>query len=506
MLNPENFIVTFARAVELFRTMPDAVPEQKAALRALVALTKLDAVTIQSDGSGVQVAASPVSTSLPNIPELIVQLQEHSVSTIGINQDAAPAELLALLRGLATFGKDADPLPQGETVRVVLQVDAPPAGAASEDAESAEPEEEERELTGARDQVHYFPGLQADEEEAQSLEAALGALDAAPYEGDILSRLTPVAAAIKELLQQDKLERALPAVATLVDLEEKAPDEATRRAYGIALLRLFEGNLLEAAADMLMDIRFQGGAAQVMARARAPAFEMLHKRLDAAVDVEEARVYARVITPIVDDVRPLLPLLEHQRWPVAESVANILGELAREESVPALARAMEHADGRVRRAAVIALSKISSKAAVEHMLKAVASDDDALRSAVAAGVEGRKSSALAMPILKVAEESSARPEVRRDCYQALGRIGTPEALQALLAAAEPGGRIVGRKSSEQRIAAINGLKQADDPRIIDKLARFSADRDKAVRAAATQAMSEMRTRMSDQPQTQTATE
>jgi HEAT repeat protein len=232
-----------------------------------------------------------------------------------------------------------------------------------------------------------------------------------------------------------------------------------------------------------------------MARARAPAFEILHKRLDAAVDVEEARVYARVITPIVDDVRPLLPLLEHQRWPVAESVANILGELAREESVPALARAMEHADGRVRRAAVIALSKISSKAAVEHMLKAVASDDDALRSAVAAGVEGRKSSALAMPILKVAEESSARPEVRRDCYQALGRIGTPEALQALLAAAEPGGRIVGRKSSEQRIAAINGLKQADDPRIIDKLARFSADRDKAVRAAATQAMSEMRTRM-----------
>jgi HEAT repeat protein len=85
--------------------------------------------------------------------------------------------------------------------------------------------------------------------------------------------------------------------------------------------------------------------------------------------------------------------------------------------------------------------------------------------------------------------------VRRDCYEALGRIGTHEALQALLAAAEPGGRIVGRKSTEQRIAAINGLKQANDPRIIEKLAQLSADRDKAVRAAATQAMSEMRTRM-----------
>jgi len=481
MLNPENFIVTFARAVELFRTMPDAVPEQKAALRALVALTKLDAVTIAANSDGLQVDGAPTSTSLPNIPELIVQLQEHGVSSIKIDQGAEPAELLALLRGLATYVDDADPLPQGESVRVESQSGqvAPEGG---------------QQLGEPHDEVHYFPGLQPGEQQSQSLESALGALDVAPYEGDVLSRLTPVAAAIKELLEQDKLERAIPAVATLVDLEQGAPDEETRRAYGIGLLRLFDSNLLEAAADLLMDIRFQGGAAQVMARARAPAFEILHKRLDAAIEVEEARVYARVITPIVDDVRPLLPLLEHQRWPVAESVANILAELAREESVPALARAMEHGDARVRRAAVIALSKIGNKEAVEQLLKAVASDDDSLRSAVTQGVEGRKSSALAMPILKVAE-SSARPEVRRDCYEALGRIGTPEALQALFAAAEPGGRLMGRKSSEQRVAAINGLKRADDPRAIDKLARFSDDRDKAVRAAAAQAISEIRARL-----------
>jgi HEAT repeat protein len=171
-----------------------------------------------------------------------------------------------------------------------------------------------------------------------------------------------------------------------------------------------------------------------------------------------------------------------------------MAELAREEAVPALARAMGHADARVRRAAVDALSKIGNKEAVEHLLRAVASDDDSLRSAVTAGVEGRKSSALAMPILKAAE-SSASPDVRRDCYEALGRIGTPEALQALFTAAEPGGRIMGRKSSEQRIAAINGLKQADDPRTIDKLMRFSSDRDKAVQAAAAQAIREMRARI-----------
>jgi hypothetical protein len=483
MLNPENFIVTFARAVELFRTMPDAVPEQKAALRALVALTKLDAVTIEANSDGLLVAGRPASTSLPNIPELTIQLQEHGVASIQLDKGAEPAELLALLRGLATYAQGGDTLPQGESVRVELRGSgATPDGG----QQSGEPQ----------DDVHYFPGLQPGDDESPSLEAALGALDVAPYEGDVLGRLTPVVAAIKELLEEDKLERAIPAVAALVDFEQGAPEEETRRAYGIGLLRLFDSNLLEAAADLLMDIRFQGGAAQVMARARAPAFEILHKRLDAAIDVEEARVYARVLEPIVDDVRPLLPLLEHPRWPVAESVANILAGLAREESVPALARAMEHADARVRQAAVIALSKIGNKEAVEHLLKAVASDDDSLRTAVAKGVEGRRSSALAMPILKVAE-STAIPDVRRDCYEALGRIGTPEALQALFAAAEPGGRIMGRKPAEQRVAAINGLRQADDPRTIDKLARFSDDKDKAVRAAAAQAITEIRARLEE---------
>ncbi|UCG87262.1 MAG: hypothetical protein JSW71_01580, partial [Gemmatimonadota bacterium] len=94
MLNTENFIVTVARAVELFRTMPDAVPEQKAALRALVALTKLDAAAIEANSDGLLVAGKPTSTSLPNIPELIVQLREHGVSSIQIDQGADPGDLL----------------------------------------------------------------------------------------------------------------------------------------------------------------------------------------------------------------------------------------------------------------------------------------------------------------------------------------------------------------------------------------------------------------------------
>ncbi|MEJ2238876.1 MAG: hypothetical protein P8X82_11315, partial [Gemmatimonadales bacterium] len=102
---------------------------------------------------------------------------------------------------------------------------------------------------------------------------------------------------------------------------------------------------------------------------------------------------------------------------------------------------------------------------------------------------------LAMPIHNEAHQDSTRPEDRRDCYLALGRIGTPEALRALVTAAEPGGRVVGRKSTERRVAAIDGLRHADDRRVLVKLKQLTTDREKGVRAAAELALAEVTERL-----------
>jgi hypothetical protein len=499
MLNPEHFIVSFARAVELFRTMPDAVPEQKSALRALAALSKLGSVQFRVDGSDIKLADDPVPNSLPNIPALLVQLRDHSVSTIEIDQDAAPADLLTLLRYLAAPSGDRGLVLSGETVRVASEtVPGEPDGAsevslAAADNPAAEAEPEQP--IAQPEQINYFEGLQGTGTKIESLEEALSAIHAAPYEGDILGKLTAFAEAIRDQMRLDKVELVLPALASLIDLELNAPDEPSRRAYGITLIRLLEGNILSATVDMLLDHRFHEGARRLLQRAGHPAFEILTTRLDDAASVDEARIYAKVLKPLVEDARPLMPLLQHARWPIAESVANLLGELAVSDAVPALGDAVQHDDTRVRRAAVVALCQIGDRAAVEHMLKAVASNDDVLRSAVISGVEGQKSGALAMPILKVAEQESTRPEVRRDCYLALGRIGTPEALRALVTAAEPGGRVVGRKSTERRVAAIDGLRHADDRRVLVKLKQLTTDREKGVRAAAELALAEVTERL-----------
>ena len=68
-------------------------------------------------------------------------------------------------------------------------------------------------------------------------------------------------------------------------------------------------------------------------------------------------------------------------------------------------------------------------------------------------------------------------------YRALGRIGTPEAIDALVKAAQPGGRIFGRRPAEPRIAAVESLGNVGGTAARRALDALQEDGDKAVREA-----------------------
>ena len=86
MLILENFAVSFARAVEVFRTQPDAIREQKAVLRALVALAKLGSVTVRVGHRSMTIDSVTIPPTLPGIRSLIAQLNLHDVTEIRIDQ------------------------------------------------------------------------------------------------------------------------------------------------------------------------------------------------------------------------------------------------------------------------------------------------------------------------------------------------------------------------------------------------------------------------------------
>jgi HEAT repeat protein len=91
------------------------------------------------------------------------------------------------------------------------------------------------------------------------------------------------------------------------------------------------------------------------------------------------------------------------------------------------------------------------------------------------------------PILAVAAEQETKPDVQREMYLALGRIGSHDAIQALSRAAEPGGKLFHRKPLQVRLAAIEGLHAAG-PSGVNALKALLEDGEREVREAAEKAM------------------
>jgi HEAT repeat protein len=109
----------------------------------------------------------------------------------------------------------------------------------------------------------------------------------------------------------------------------------------------------------------------------------------------------------------------------------------------------------------------------------------------ALGVGGRKSNALAMPLV-VAMEAEEDEAVQRELILALGRIGSTAAVQALIKFAQPGGRLFGRKPAGLRATAVEALRIAATPAAIGTLEGLTDDADKEVRAAAHSALADVK--------------
>src|SRR5204863_7036603 len=89
-------------------------------------------------------------------------------------------------------------------------------------------------------------------------------------------------------------------------------------------------------------------------------------------------------------------------------------------------------------------------------------------------------------------EEEEDEEVERELILALGRIGSPDAVQALIKFAQPAGRLFGRKPSSLRLAAVEALRLAATPAAIGTLQGLSDDGDKQVRGAALIALAQMK--------------
>ncbi|HEY3220058.1 MAG TPA: HEAT repeat domain-containing protein [Gemmatimonadales bacterium] len=491
MATPQDFAARFARTLDLFRD-PGAKEEQKAQFRALAHLLKGEAVTIVAQDGRLLVNGQAVDADT-----LLQRLEFHAVKEIAIPADPPLAEMFELLRGLADQPGEGDiaaRLSGAKRVTVTMQsfvVDAPLPPPSPPSPRTPPPPSGDdvpaivREATA--ESAAFSPAAAATRTTA-GLIAQLQERPEGPHVGDVLAVL---GRQLETAMKAHRVSQALTIVAGIVRAEQQVSDATRRRQYSIALKRMYSKALLEAIAEVANHPADRDDALLVLRRAGEDGVEVLLDLLVAAPTIEERRGIFMALTGMKEGTDQLVHMLGHHQWFVVRNVAELAGELALDDAVPALAQQLEHDDERVRKAVAMALAKIGSSSAAEPLRRALRDKSPEVRMQAALGVGGRKASALAMPLV-VAMEEETDEGVERELILALGRIGSTAAVQALIKFAQPGGRLFGRKPAALRATAVEALRLAATPAAVGTLEGLTDDGDKQVRAAAQSALADLK--------------
>jgi hypothetical protein len=476
---------------------------------------------VQVDDSGLTVNGEAVRGTVYD--PLLKRLSLHGVEQIDIAQGPPPSHVFELIRALAEQPTEQDLASRLRTsgadqVAVRVAAPAPPprpggkgdlgtdgllrgdpiaeaaASSAPAIAGAADVSDPPRPTAAAPPPPAVPPALRRPDGPAQephSAEEAIALLEQDPRAanvGDVLAVLTNY---LDEAWRGRRTEQALAILAAVIRCEGLARDAGVRRQYTIALKRMFSKALLENVAQLVTVPAHQPHALVALRRAGADGVEVLLDLLVAAPTVPERQAIFGALREMKEGTDQVVHMLAHPQWFVVRNVAELLGELGLEDAVPALAKLLDHKDERVRKAVALALAKIGSRAAAEPLRRALRDRSPGVRIQAALGVGGRKSSALAMPLV-VAMEHEQDPEVERELIIALGRIGSSDAVQALIKFAKPAGRLFGRKASALRVAAVEALRLAATPAAVGMLQGLAEDGDKQVRLAAQEALQDVK--------------
>ncbi len=145
---------------------------------------------------------------------------------------------------------------------------------------------------------------------------------------------------------------------------------------------------------------------------------------------------------------------------------------------------LQHEDDRVRRAATGALMRLGTTGAMQAIEKALVDSAPQMRMEAAAALVTRKDFRASAIILLKALDAERDEDVQAAFMLALGKLGTPDAVQRLVQASEPERGLFKKKTTGFRVAAVHGLSEARSLEASDALRALQADKDLEVREAA----------------------
>jgi HEAT repeat protein len=155
-----------------------------------------------------------------------------------------------------------------------------------------------------------------------------------------------------------------------------------------------------------------------------------------------------------------MPFVDDRRWYLVRNIAYIVGRIGKEQGLPAIQKALGHAEPRVRREAVQALGLIGGPRSLPLLVKALTDGDVRIRSMVALNLAKVGKRAGLPPLLEVvqAKDFSKRdPAEIKAFFDAIGLIGSDDAVPPLQKILEQKSWFGGGKKDEIRVGAASAL-------------------------------------------------
>lgn len=487
-----NLAFLLGRLLDLMMQSSEISDDHRTTLGALVELLGRRSASLVLVDDRVTVEGQQVPDDAPYVSVLTRRMKAHGVARLHLAHGASTIDIVELLRGLV-----AEPgagRPARALATRLAAADVVTAFVVSRDQVVSAAARGTMRPSAALKASEVAPAqraTQVDVTRQQRPSSTLGALvDQLPDDKDptpLLARLDTVGATVVRAIGANELTQALEAILKLIRQEVESGDPDAQRQYGITLRRIFTSEHLKKFAPMAVDEMYHDDIALVMRRAGKQGTKILLDFLIDAPSQAERLAYLKALRSTEEGADVIASLLSHHEWFVVRNAADLVGEMRLVEAVPALARAAGNTEPRVRRAIGIALARIGTAETALPLRKLVTDADAQVRLAVVKEVGGRALSGLAMPLVSAAS-AELDPDVLAEYYRALGRIGTPDAVAALVKAAQEGGGLLSRKPLGPRLAAIEGLGSAGGPSAVAILKELAKSRSNDVRAVAAAAL------------------
>jgi hypothetical protein len=210
--------------------------------------------------------------------------------------------------------------------------------------------------------------------------------------------------------------------------------------------------------------------------------------------LETARARRRLIDLLAakgrDHVALFAPYMQDRRWYLVRNVALILGEIGNPASTELLRPAVHHADLRVRRQVLVAVSRLGGSAAMLLLSHALADHDPGLRqwAARALAANGPRALPRLATVLESKEFERRDLSERAAFYEAYAYAGRTEAVAYLRKLLEQKSMLKSRHPDPVRACLCRALGVAGGAEARAALEKLQGDRSTPVREAARAAL------------------